>query len=227
MNPRMIVKVATDIAMTAALLFLMTYGLIGEAVHEWIGVAMFVLFILHHILNSHWSRNLFKGKYTAIRLLQTILVIFVLVSMLASMFSGLILSRHVFSSITIRGWRSFARSLHMISAYWGFVLMSLHLGLHWNIMMGMVRKFVQKPSTVCTWVLRANALLVAGYGVYAFIYRGVGRYMLMWDHFVFFDFDEPLLFFLLDYLCIMSLFVWIGHYAAAAIRRCIHKRKAA
>lgn len=53
MKPKMIIKLITDIAMTASLLLLMTYGLIGEAAHEWIGVAIFVLFILHHILNSH------------------------------------------------------------------------------------------------------------------------------------------------------------------------------
>ena len=68
--------------------------------------------------------------------------------MFGSMLSGVILSNHVFPSITIRGWRSFARSLHMISAYWGFVLMSLHLGLHWNMMMGMARKLVKKPSAI-------------------------------------------------------------------------------
>ena len=205
--------------MTASLLLLMTYGLIGEAAHEWIGVAMFVLFILHHILNSHWHRNLFKGKCTAIRILQTILVILVLLSMLSSMFSGIILSRHVFQSITIRGWRSFAHNLHMISAYWGLVLMSLHLGMHWNMMMGMARKLVNRKSVIRTWVLRMIAVLIAGYGVYAFARRGIGRYMLMLDHFVFFDFDEPIIFFIADYVAVMGLFVFIGHYSAKYLRQ--------
>lgn len=219
MNPKMIIKIITDIAMTASLLLLMTYGLIGEAAHEWIGVAMFVLFILHHILNSHWHRNLFKGKSTAIRILQTILVILVLLSMLSSMLSGIILSRHVFQSITIRGWRSFAHNLHMISAYWGFVLMALHLGMHWNMMMGMARKLVNKKSVIRTWVLRMIAVLIAGYGVYAFAHRGIGRYMLMLDHFVFFDFDEPIIFFIADYIAVMGLFVFIGHYSAKYLRQ--------
>ena len=219
MKPKMITKILTDIAMTASILLLMTYGLFGEAAHEWIGVAMFALFILHHILNSHWNRNLFKGKYTAIRILQTILVIVVLFFILGSMFSGIILSRHVFQSITIRGWRPFARNLHMISAYWGFVLMSLHLGLHWNMMMGMVRKFVNHKSVTRTWVLRAIALLIAGYGIYAFIRRGIGRYMLMMDHFVFFDFDEPIIFFSADYVSVMGLFVFMGHYLITFLRK--------
>lgn len=224
MKPKMIIKIITDIAMTAALLLLMTYGLIGEAAHEWIGASMFVLFILHHILNSHWNRNLFKGKYTAIRILQTILVILVLFSMLGSMFSGIILSRHIFPFIRIRGWRSFARNLHMICAYWGFVLMSLHLGLHWNMMMGMVRKLVNRKSVARTWVLRAVALLIAGYGIYAFIRRGIGRYMLMMDHFVFFELREPIIFFIVDYVAVMGLFVFVGHYLSYAIK-CGIRRK--
>lgn len=213
------VKIITDIAMTVALLLLMSYGLIGEAAHEWIGVAMFVLFILHHILNSRWNRNLFKGKYTVMRILQTTLVILVLLSMLGSMFSGVILSRHVFSAITIRGWSSFAHNLHMISAYWGFVLMSVHLGLHWNMMIGMVRKLVKNRSVILEWVLRTIAVLIAGYGMYAFIRRRIGRYMLMRDHFVFFDFDEPLVFFIADYMAVMGLFVFVGHYLSTFLRK--------
>lgn len=225
MKPKMILKIITDIAMTAALLLLMTYSLIGEAAHEWIGAAMFVLFILHHILNSHWSSNLLRGRYTAIRILQTILVVLILLSMIGSMFSGIILSRHVFSFISVRGWRSFARNLHMISAYWGFVFMSLHLGFHWNMMMGMAKKLVKKSSFVRAWMLRAIAVLAAGYGVYAFIHRRVGRYMLMLDHFVYFDFDEPLIFFIADYVMIMGMFVFAGHYLLEGLKYLQRHRK--
>lgn len=144
MKPRIILKVITDIAMTVALLFLMTFELIGDKAHEWIGVVMFLLFILHHILNGHWSSHLLKGKYTVLRILQIVLVVLLLFSMIGAMFSGIILSWQVFAFITVREWRSFARNLHMISAYWGFVLMSLHLGLHWNMMMSMAGKIIKK-----------------------------------------------------------------------------------
>ena len=35
---------------------------------------------------------------------------------------------------------AFARRLHILGSYWGFLLMSLHLGLHWNAVLGMVKK---------------------------------------------------------------------------------------
>lgn len=225
MKPGIILKVITDIAMTVALLFLMTFELIGDKAHEWIGVVMFLLFILHHILNGYWSSHLLKGKYTVLRTLQTVLVVLLLFSMIGAMFSGIILSRQVFAFITVRGWRSFARNLHMISAYWGFVLMALHLGLHWNMMIGMAGKIIKKPSAVRTWTLRIIAVLVAGYGIYSFIHRGIGRYMLMLDHFVFFDFDEPIVFFIADYIAVMGMLVFVGHYVAAGLKRIQRNRK--
>lgn len=219
MKPKQIIKILTDIFMTAVLLLLMAYSLVGEAVHEWLGIGMFVLFILHHILNGRWSRSLPKGKNTPFRILQTVLVVFSLAAMFGSMVSGIVLSRHALSCLPITGGRSWARTLHMLSAYWGFVVISLHLGLHWSMMMGMTKRLFQSTSVVRSWGVQAFGILIAGYGVYAFIKREIGSYMLLKSQFVFFDFDEPLVMFLLDYIAVMGLFVFIGHYLAEAVRR--------
>lgn len=225
MNPKMIVKICVDISMTIVLLLLMPYELVGQAAHEWIGIGIFILFIIHHILNGKWSQNALKGKYSPLRVWQTILVLLVLAAMIGSMVSGTILSRHALSFLPISGGRSFARRLHMLASYWGFVLMSLHLGLHWSMMMGMAKKAVKKSFAVRTWVLRILASAIAGYGVFAFVKREIGSYMLLKTQFVFFDFDQPLIFFLLDYVAVMGLFVFIGHYLAELLKRCSRKRK--
>ena len=68
-------KIATDFCMTAVLIILMAYELVGQAVHEWLGIGMFVLFILHHIWNRKWIGNMFKRKYTFFSILQTLIVI--------------------------------------------------------------------------------------------------------------------------------------------------------
>lgn len=227
MKPKIIAKLCVDIGMTIALLLLMPYELVGQAAHEWIGIGIFLLFILHHILNGKWHRNALRGKYTPLRIWQTALVILVLSAMIGSMISGIILSRHALSFLPISGGRSFARRLHMLASYWGFVLMALHLGLHWSMMMGMAKKAVKKSSAVRTWILRILALAIAGYGAFAFVKREIGSYMLLKIQFVFFDFDEPLIFFLLDYVAVMGLFVFVGHYFAEILRHCGRKRKKA
>lgn len=212
MRQKNILKIVVDIGMTVMLLFLMTYELIGAAVHEWLGMGMFCLFIIHHILNRKWSRCVFKGKYTLFRIWQTVLAIGILLTMVGSMYSGVVLSEHALSFLAIKGGRAFAREVHMIAAYWGFVLMSLHLGLHWSMMMGMAKQCIKEFSIAGKWLLRGIAALIAGYGVYAFIQREIGRYMLLKNHFAFFDFEEPLISFLVDYLATMVLFVWVSHY---------------
>ena len=59
------IQLIIDITMAVLLPLLMAYSLIGEAFHEVVGTAIFVLFIVHHILNRKWYGALFKGKYTA------------------------------------------------------------------------------------------------------------------------------------------------------------------
>ncbi len=213
-----ILKIVVDIGLTVMLLLLMTYELIGEAAHEWLGIGMFALFIIHHILNRKWSRCVFKGKYTLIRIWQTVLVIGVLITMVDSMYGGVILSKHALLFLPFKGGRAFAREIHMVSAYCGFVLMSLHLGFHLGMMMGMARRIVKEIPTARKWVLRGIATFIAGYGVYAFIRREIGHYMFLQNQYVFFDFEEPLIFFLADYIAVMTLFMWISYYFSKGMR---------
>lgn len=225
MKPKMVLKIGVDVAMTAALLLLMAYALVGEAAHEWIGVSMFVLFVLHHILNRKWSGNLLKGKYTPFRIWQTLLVLLVLASMIGSMISGIILSEDAFDFLAIRGGQSWARTVHLLCSYWGFVFMSLHLGLHWCMMMGMAKKQFRAPSRLRTWALRGIAVAIAVYGAFVFVNREIGSYMFLKNEFVFFNFEEPLAFFFLDYLAVMGLFVFLGHYFSGFLKWLSRKRK--
>ena len=212
MKPKMIVKIAVDIAMTAALILLMSYELLGEAAHEWVGVGMFVLFVTHHILNRRWSRSVFHGKYTAYRAVQTALVALILFTMLGSTVSDIMLSRHVFSFLTPSGGFAVARTLHLLCGYWGFALMSLHLGFHWSIMLGMAKKVLGKPS-------RIAARAVALYGAYAFVHRNIADYLFYKTQFGFFAPNESLFCFLLDYAAIMGLFAAVGYYLSIVLRK--------
>lgn len=139
-----------------------------------------------------------RGKYPPMRILQTVLAGLVFLTMLGSLVSAVLVSREVFAFLPISGGRELGRTLHMLSAYWGFVLLSLHLGLHWGA--------------------------IATYGAYAFLQRGIPGYLFLQSQFVFFDFEEPLIFFFLDYLAAMGLFVWLGHWLTKAMLRRQGKR---
>lgn len=134
------IKIVTDILMTAAMLFLMGYQFWGEIAHEWAGAGIFLLFITHHVLNASWYRGLVKWKYTLTRILMIAINFLLLAAMLALMYSSFVLSRHVFAFLPAAGGMALARRLHILGAFWGFILMSLHLGLHWGMLTGFLRK---------------------------------------------------------------------------------------
>lgn len=221
MNRKTMIKMGIDLIMTVLLLCQMAYMLIGETAHEWMGAAMFILFILHHILNWRWHRNLAKGRYTGFRILQVIVNFLVFVCMIGLMVSGMIMSREVFAFLPIEGGMGFARILHMQAAYWGFILMSIHLGLHWGMIMGMARKVsgIQKASVARTWVLRGLALLICGFGIYAFLKHHIADYLFLRSQFVFFDMRQPLILFFGEYLAMMGLWVCIAYYAVSLLQK--------
>lgn len=220
MKPKMICKIVIDIVMTLLLLVLMARQATGDSAHEWLGAGMFVIWIAHHILNFHWHRQIGKGKYSPFRILQLVVNLLLFVAMLGTMVSGIILSREVFAFLPISGGLALARRMHIVSAFWGFVLMALHLGLHWNMILGMVRRAAglvsSKPG--CS-LLRAAAAAVAVYGLYAFVKNQFLSYMLLLSSFVFFDFERPLPLFFAEYLAIMGLFIFLAHYGAKALQR--------
>ena len=192
MKPKAVCKIIIDVLMTLALLFLMGYQFWGDAAHEWAGAGMFLLFLLHHILNRQWHQTLFRGKYTLSRVLSLAIDLLLLLTMLGLMASGVLLSSHVFAFLPLRGGMSFARLLHMASSYWGFVLMALHLGLHWGMFVGLARRamHLRQPSRVRRVLLPAISAGIAVYGLTALIRRDILTYLLVRTRFVFLDFTE-------------------------------------
>lgn len=227
MKSKAILKILVDILMTLALLFLMGYQFWGEAPHEWIGAGMFILFVAHHILNGKWHKNLFQGKYNAMRILTLCIDIFLLISMLLQMYSGVVMSRYVFHFLPSFGGMSLARRLHILAAFWGFLLMSLHLGLHWNMILGMSRKAAgiknrSKSRSIITFIA---GLTIAGYGMRAFISRDFLTYLLLKTEFVFLDYSESKILFYIDYLALMGLCIFVAHYGSKMIRKVKNKKE--
>lgn len=217
MKPKPVVKTITDIAMTVLFLILMAYHVTGNSLHEWLGAALFLLFIIHHILNLKWYRGLFKGKYTTSRVLMAAIDLLLFAAMAGMMISGIMLSREVFGFLNLRA-GMFGRRLHMVSTAWGFCLMSVHIGLHWGTAIAMTKKFPVRGKWAGI-IARGLAALLAGYGIYAFISRQLGERMLLLMEYAFFDYDEPAIFFFADYICILTLFAALSYYLAKLLRK--------
>ncbi len=199
-------RMIVDIGMVVLLPLLMAYSLIGELFHEIIGTLMMVLIVIHVVYNRRWIAAIPKGRYTPRRIFQTVLDLLLMVFMIMQPLSGILISKHLYTFIQIPGTSTLMRQIHMVLAYWGFILMSVHAGTH---LMPMVKKIQGKAVTVRSAVFVAVAA-ICGYGVYVFIKRRIPEYLFLRSMFVFFDYGESRIGFLVDYLAIMVLFAVLG-----------------
>lgn len=218
MNKRHIksLKMAVDCGMMILLPLLMACSLVGEAVHEWLGVAMAALFIVHHALNWRWYRGLSRGRYSGVRILETLTNSFLLADMIALPVSGILMSHHVFTFLNMGGGMSPARTIHLLASYWGLVLMSFHIGVHGGVLSKAASR--KEPFALRTVIPRVAAALLALWGILAFVRREIGSYLFLRNQFVFYDFSQPLAGFLVDIVAVMALFAMAGYYAAKGLK---------
>lgn len=209
MNRRLII----DILMTVLMPLLMAYSLIGETFHEAAGTLMLVLFIAHHLLNKGWFRSLKKSGYTAERALRTAVNLLLMVFMIAQPVSGITMSKHLYTFLNIPGTAA-ARQIHLCAAYWGFVLMSFHAGMH-------LRPLARKISKekIRARVFAAAVTAISAYGVFVFVRRGFSGYMFQTQQFAFYDFSESAIRFAADYITVMILFMAAGYLSLSRLQR--------
>lgn len=214
-----IIKILIDFIMTILLLLLMAFQITGQEFHEWLGAGMLVLFLTHNVLNYRWYKNLLKGKYSVSRMLQTVVNLAVLVFMLCLAYSGIVMSHHVFGFVFINGVMALARKMHMAASYWGFVLMGIHLGFHWGMMIGIARNITgdRKIPQAVLWVLRIVAAVIAVYGTVCFYHADIVSYMFLKNQFAFFDFEQTAVSVLTENLAMMVLWVFVGYYVMKAV----------
>ena len=192
MKPRLLI----DALMLAVLLLLMPYLLIGEELHEILGVAMFVLFAIHQYFNRKWYKVCKFNLQTAINFLLLIL-------MILQMASGVFISIYLFD-IDIYGGASTARNVHLAGSVWLLIFVSIHLGAHFNLLKTQLKIKSSK-------LLKILAGAISIYGIYAFINRKLFDYMFLKSEFVFWDFSENPAFVVADCLAVMILFSCIGY----------------
>lgn len=203
-------RMILDISMAVLLPMLMAYSLIGEMFHEVVGTAIFVLFIIHNILNRKWCRSIRSRN-----IFQVCLNLFLLVFMILQPVTGILLSKHLYTFLPALPVSAQLRSIHMILAYWGYVMLCVHAGTH---LVAPFQKLVRKSKNGFT-TLCVILGCISVYGVVSFIRRGFPRYMSGRTAFAFFDLSEPRIFFFLDYIAIMILFMMAGCVIMYLIRK--------
>lgn len=215
-------RVVLDIIMVIMMPLLMAYALVGETFHEVAGIVMFVLFLIHHWLNRAWFKGLTKGEYNGERIFRTVLNILLLIFMFAQPITGILMSKHILTSISIASFTATARTIHLVCGYWGFVLLCVHAGTHLFAPMGRLKEKNQK-----TWQYVTIMWLVdAFYGLFAFNRRGLIDYMTFRKMFANLDANEPKFEFFIDYFSMMMFFMMVGYMLIRLFKMDEYNKKA-
>lgn len=207
------VKAVIDVMMTALMLLLMAYSLIGEKNHEIIGTVIFVLFLTHHILNRKAMFSVLKGKQSPWRIINTTVNILLFAIMILLPLSGIAMSKHLYTFLPTYSLASLSRTVHLLLSYWGFVLMSFHLGMH------MDRWINARMNKSLYRVITALSIILSLYGAYAFVKRGLYEYMFLITQFVFIDLSESVILYIADYAAIAVLFSVFGFFAKKRLKK--------
>lgn len=220
MNPNMFIKLVIDLMMTVSMLVAMAYHITGNMIHELVGVFLFVLFMVHNILNRRWYKTIFKGKYKVQQILSIAVNLLFLLTIAVALISAVPISRDIFPFIPINN-DMIVRQIHVLSAYWGFILMAVHIGISWGRIISAARKMtgIITTSRVRTIAFRFLAVLIVVYGVQISFERDMGSRLLIYNPFGYWGFDESIVNFLIDFLYVMGIYITGTHYTLKFIQK--------
>lgn len=130
------IKIILDIIMLIAFIFLMEPWATGLYLHEWAGILVVAVFIIHLVLNWIWikvSTGSFFRKMPSRNRLKYILNWLILVGFTVVVYSGMKIAKLIdFSWLGMEGSMRFWRFGHTSFSFMTLILVAIHLGLNWQ-----------------------------------------------------------------------------------------------
>lgn len=205
------IKRIIDVLMTLTLIPLMAYQVTGEAAHEWLGISMVLLVIIHQVLNRKWYSAIFKGKYNPYRILNNVITILLLISFALTAISGISMSNHAVPFLYNLVNVNTARIMHLAFSHWAFILMGLHIGMHVGVMASKIKNPVRS-------IMLGIFTVIAGYGFYLFLNSGIINYITFKTHFAFLDYEKPAALVFLENVAMLIFFAFVAHNVASIVK---------
>jgi hypothetical protein len=217
-SPVFLLRLTLDFVAVGLFMGAMAYWWLDNSTHELIGTTMFALLFLHNVFNRRWYGGVPKTRRKPRPLLTVVLNLILLVTMVTLLTTSVLISQSLFSGLAVGG--STARDIHILAAYWAMIIISIHLGMHWSIIMSIVRGLagLGNPNMVSIVLLRTTAFAAAALGGYTSFALDIGSRLLLIPTMQFWDFHEDTLGFFLHHGSVVALYVCVGHYATVLLQ---------
>jgi hypothetical protein len=138
-----------DTTIFAAFLAVSNPHLTGNTIHEWLAVSFAGAIITHLLLHWDWlikvGKEFFKKLIHQSRLNFVVDALF-FIAMTGAMFSGLLISKSILSTLGIqldvsRSWKS----IHSLMSDASVILLGIHFALHWKWVVTNIGRYVITP----------------------------------------------------------------------------------
>lgn len=163
-------KFIVDIIMLIIMLLLMSPLVTGQLLHEIGGIILFFLLVIHLILNTKIIKNFVKGNLNLKYNIIFIIDILVFISSFIMILTGVFISQKILTNISFGNYNTMA-SIHNISAYLSLILMSIHLGIHYNYLIMYIKRIfnIKNITRSIIYIYDIIVIIISIFGVKALV----------------------------------------------------------
>ena len=173
-------KIIFDVVLALGTVLLYKKNVLGLGFHELAGIAICVLFIVHHLINRKWiaavTKNLFSKTTPVKTRIEYIVDVLLCLAFLGVLITGIGISKTYLSALAFLGNKG--KIWHFFFSGCALILTGIHVGLHWKWISGTVlgknKDNVPKPvHIICIVIFVA---MMAG-GCYALCTSSMKRWI--------------------------------------------------
>jgi Na+/proline symporter len=183
-------------------------------------MSMFLLLIAHNIFNRRWYRNITRTPREPRSLFNVSVTFALLTAMLALLVISVLISNAL--SAFLLAWGGFTvQQFHTLAVYWALVIVSIHLGLRWPMLMAIARNLfgITTPSALRTIAFRALAGAIAIHGIWSSYELGLGTKLSMRMTLDWWNFEESVAGFFIHCIAAAGLAMSTTYYGLQLLER--------
>lgn len=220
MTPPLLLRLFLDFTAAGLLVFGLSYWWLGNVAHELAGTAMFLLLILHNTFNRRWYGRIPREGRRPRGLFNIAVTLLLLAGMLALLVTSVLISEALSDVMSAFGGFT-VRQIHTLAAYWVLVIVGIHLGLRWPMIMGVAGGLfgIARPSLLRRVALRAAAAAVAMHGVWSAFALSLGTKLSMQVSLDWWNFEEAVFGFFVHCVAIVGLCIVLTYYGWRVVAR--------
>lgn len=225
MNRRLLFNLVIDLLLLITFLLLFASPLTGNVVHEIMGSLFFLLLAIHQLTHWSWYKNLAKGKYYLLRAIHTTINLLLVACVIVISVTALGISQRLFIFLPLN-FGLIGSQIHIVLAYWGLIVVSLHIGLHWERLIGIVKKrlHLDQSKVISRYLLQIITVCFVIYGLYNGVKLDIGQKLTGYYLYAFWDDSQPWYEYLVCFLSVMAIFI-SGTYYLLKLNRSYKKTR--